>query len=43
MTLAGTGNGPRRTGVETKGKTLQEVQEMWADPSELHRATHTWR
>ena len=28
---------------ETKGKTLEEVQEMWADPAELHRAIHTWR
>ena len=28
---------------ETKGKTLEEVQRMWADPAELHRATHTWR
>jgi MFS transporter, SP family, galactose:H+ symporter len=27
---------------ETKGKTLEEVQEMWADPAELHRAIHTW-
>ena len=28
---------------ETKGKTLEEVQQMWADPAELHRAIHTWR
>ena len=28
---------------ETKGKTLEEVQEMWADPAELHRSVHTWR
>jgi SP family galactose:H+ symporter-like MFS transporter len=28
---------------ETKGKTLEEVQEMWSDPAELHRAIHTWR
>jgi MFS transporter, SP family, galactose:H+ symporter len=28
---------------ETKGKTLEEVQDMWADPAELHRAIHTWR
>jgi MFS family permease len=28
---------------ETKGKTLEEVQEMWADPAELHRSIHTWR
>jgi SP family galactose:H+ symporter-like MFS transporter len=28
---------------ETKGKTLEEVQKMWSDPAELHRATHTWR
>ena len=28
---------------ETKGKTLEEVQDMWADPEELHRAIHTWR
>jgi hypothetical protein len=25
------------------GKTLEEVQEMWADPKELHQAIHTWR
>jgi len=28
---------------ETKGKTLEEVQRMWADPGELHRSIHTWR
>ncbi len=28
---------------ETKGKTLEAVQDMWADPEELHRAIHTWR
>jgi MFS family permease len=28
---------------ETKGKTLEEVQEMWADPAELHRSIHPWR
>jgi MFS family permease len=27
---------------ETKGKTLEEVQEMWGDPDELHRAVTTW-
>jgi MFS transporter, SP family, galactose:H+ symporter len=27
---------------ETKGKTLEEVQEMWSDPEELHRAISTW-
>ena len=28
---------------ETKGKTLEEVTEMWSDPAELHRAISTWR
>ena len=28
---------------ETKGKTLEEVQGMWADREELHRAINTWR
>jgi sugar porter (SP) family MFS transporter len=28
---------------ETKGMTLEEVQEMWADPGELRRSIHTWR
>ena len=28
---------------ETKGKTLEEVQGMWADRKELHRAINTWR
>jgi hypothetical protein len=28
---------------ETKGKTLEEVQEMWSDPAELHRSIHTWK
>jgi MFS transporter, SP family, galactose:H+ symporter len=28
---------------ETKGKTLEEVQKMWSDPAELHRAIHTWK
>jgi hypothetical protein len=28
---------------ETKGKTPEEVQEMWADRAEIHRAIHTWR
>jgi SP family galactose:H+ symporter-like MFS transporter len=27
---------------ETKGKTLEEVQEMWGDPEELGRAISTW-
>ena len=27
---------------ETKGKTLEEVQEMWGDPEELERAISTW-
>jgi hypothetical protein len=27
---------------ETKGKTLEEVQEMWSDPEELLRAISTW-
>ncbi len=27
---------------ETKGKTLEEVQAMWQDPDELHRAISTW-
>ncbi|HEY5384793.1 MAG TPA: sugar porter family MFS transporter, partial [Acidimicrobiales bacterium] len=28
---------------ETKVKTLEEVQAMWSDPAELHRAIHTWK
>jgi sugar porter (SP) family MFS transporter len=28
---------------ETKGKTLEQVQKMWSDPAELHRAIHTWK
>ena len=28
----------RRFLPETKGKTLEEVQEMWTDPAELRRA-----
>jgi SP family galactose:H+ symporter-like MFS transporter len=28
---------------ETKGKTLEAVSNMWADPAELHRAISTWR
>jgi MFS family permease len=28
---------------ETKGKTLEEVTDMWSDPAELHRAVSTWR
>jgi hypothetical protein len=28
---------------ETKGKTLEKVHEMWADPAELHRPIHTWK
>jgi MFS transporter, SP family, galactose:H+ symporter len=28
---------------ETKGKTLEQVQKMWSDPDELHRAIHTWK
>jgi SP family galactose:H+ symporter-like MFS transporter len=27
---------------ETKGKTLEEVQEMWSDPEGLERAISTW-
>jgi SP family galactose:H+ symporter-like MFS transporter len=27
---------------ETKGKTLEEVQEMWNDPEELRQAISTW-
>ncbi len=27
---------------ETKGKTLEEVQDMWQDPEELERAISTW-
>ena len=27
---------------ETKGKTLEEVEVMWNDPHELHRAIKTW-
>jgi MFS transporter, SP family, galactose:H+ symporter len=32
----------RRFIPETKGKTLEQVQEMWSDPEELHRAISTW-
>jgi sugar porter (SP) family MFS transporter len=27
---------------ETKGKTLEEVQQMWSDPQALHQAIATW-
>jgi MFS transporter, SP family, galactose:H+ symporter len=27
---------------ETKGKTLEEVQQMWTDPEALHQAITTW-
>ena len=27
---------------ETKGKTLEEIQEMWSDPGALHKAVSTW-
>ncbi len=27
---------------ETKGRTLEEIQEMWSDPDELRQAVSSW-